>query len=130
MKNLELQNTVKWHLAFTFWSTRCDITKIIVLNLQIFCGERKVPRSCSGAVNSKPEWMWLQFATAAKTRALCEGKAKTRATFQRLSQSARQCDREILHALRRVFHLSHKLRRYKKIFGLEKSHNSEREKMR
>ena len=36
MKNMELQNTVKWHLAFTFWSTRCDITKIIVLNLQYF----------------------------------------------------------------------------------------------
>ena len=60
-----------------------------------------------------------------------KSKKVVRATFQRLLQSPRQCDREILLALiRRVFHLSYKLRCCKKIFGLEKSHNNAREKIR
>ena len=133
---MESKNTVKWHLAFTFWSTLCDTTEIIISNLQIFCGERNVPRNCSfegsPTVNSKPEWMWFQFVTAAKMRAPCEGKAKRWwEQHQRLLQSVRQCDREILLALmRRVFHLSYKLRCCKKIFVLEKSHNNAREKIR
>ena len=60
-----------------------------------------------------------------------KSKKVVRATFQRLLQSPRQCDREILLALiRRVFHLSYKLRCCKKIFDLEKSHNNAREKIR
>ena len=60
-----------------------------------------------------------------------KSKEMVRATFQRLLQSPRQCDREILLALmRRVFHLSYKLRCCKKIFVLEKSHNNAREKIR
>ena len=58
-----------------------------------------------------------------------KSKKVVRATFQRLLQSPKQCDREILLALiGRVFHLSYKLRCCKKIFGLEKSHNNARGK--
>ena len=45
-------------------------------------------------------------------------------------QKREQHFRGYRNPLGRVFYLSHKLRRCKKIFGLEKSHNSEREEMR
>ena len=136
MKNMESKNTemtLGLHiLEYTLWYNWNNYFKLTNILWREECPSELFFRS---KPNSQLETRMdvISVCDSRKNESILrrESKKMVRATFQRLLQSVRQRDREILLALiRRVSHLSYKLRCCKKIFGLEKSHNNAREKIR